>query len=81
MKAALTHTVQKLPNAMQVAEWITNTLGPVPRSDASAVSIEISLIEADYTKTTRPRSVKLALILAALFVVASAVIAYLIVRA
>lgn len=86
MKAALTHTVQKLPNAMQVAAWVTDTLGPTPRSDASAVSIEISLIESEYSKlgsrldgSDDRKKTTLALILAALFVIASAVIAYVVV--
>ena len=78
MKAALVHSVPKLPNALQVARWVTEALGPAPRSDASAVSIEISLIEADYTKPV-PKSTRLALILAGVFVVASAVIAYVLV--
>ena len=81
MKAALKHTVQKLPNAMQVAEWIQHSLGPTPRSDASAVSIEISLIEDHYTKLAKPpRSTKIALIAAGAFVIVAALVAYLLNR-
>ncbi len=80
MRAALAHTVQKLPNAMQVAAWVNDTLGPTPRSDASAVSIEISLLEEGYkfadAERDGRRKTRIALILAALFVIASALVAY-----
>jgi len=79
MKAALASNVKKLPNSMQVATWVTETLGPVPRSDASAVSIEISLLEDDYGPPSRSRT-KLALVIAALFVIAAAAIAYAVTR-
>jgi len=83
MRAALSHTVQRLPDARQVGTWVNDTLGQAPPSDASAVSIEISLIEEHYTKigamldgSTERKATKRALMLAILFVIASAVIAY-----
>ncbi|MBA2539174.1 MAG: serine/threonine protein kinase [Deltaproteobacteria bacterium] len=87
MREALTKVAKKMPNSMQVAGWIEEAMGPAERSDASAVSIEISLIEDGYTKIAfgmqeveNTRNTHIALILAAVFVVASAVIAYFIVR-
>jgi serine/threonine protein kinase len=87
MRAAFAQVATKLPNAMQIASWVDEAMGPAPRSDASAVSIEISLIEDGYTKiaagmqeSVNARKTGLALILAVVFVIASAVIAYLIVR-
>jgi serine/threonine protein kinase len=86
MRQAFAQVAKKLPNSMQVASWVEEVMGPAPRSDASAVSIEISVLEDGYTKIAagmweaeNTRKTRLAVILAGLFVIVSAVIAYLVV--
>lgn len=48
MRNAFASVAKQLPTPAQVARWLEETTGPAPRSDASAVSIEISLIEKTY---------------------------------
>jgi serine/threonine-protein kinase len=50
MRNAFAHVAPKLPTSQQVADWIADTMGPPQRSDASAVSIEIGLIEDTMVK-------------------------------
>jgi serine/threonine-protein kinase len=45
MRNAFAQVAPKLPTSQQVADWLAQTMSPAPRSDASAVSIEIRLIE------------------------------------
>ena len=45
MRNAFAHVAPKLPTSQQVADWLSEAMGPPQRSDASAVSIEIALIE------------------------------------
>ncbi len=48
MRNAFAHVAQQLPTPTQVTRWIDEVTGPAPRSVASAVSIEISLLEETY---------------------------------
>jgi serine/threonine protein kinase len=50
MRNAFATVARDLPTPQQVARWLDEATGPAPRSDASAVSIEISLLEEGYTK-------------------------------
>jgi eukaryotic-like serine/threonine-protein kinase len=50
MRNAFAHVAKQLPTPAQVATWVQEATGPAVRSDASAVSIEISLIEQTYVK-------------------------------
>jgi eukaryotic-like serine/threonine-protein kinase len=53
MRNAFAYVAQKLPTSQQVAAWLEETMGPVRPSDASAVSIEIALIEEQMTVNAR----------------------------
>jgi eukaryotic-like serine/threonine-protein kinase len=50
MRNAFATVAKELPKPAQVARWLEECTGPAVRSDASAVSIEISLIEDGYTR-------------------------------
>jgi len=45
MRNAFAHVAQTLPTSAQVAKWLEDVTGPPRTSDASAISIEIGLIE------------------------------------
>jgi hypothetical protein len=53
MRNAFAYVAQKLPTSQQVAAWLEETMGPARPSDASAVSIEIALIEEAMTVNAR----------------------------
>ena len=55
MRNAFATVAQKLPTSQQVAAWITDAMGPQKPAEASAVSIEISLIEHTIVANARKR--------------------------
>jgi serine/threonine protein kinase len=70
MRNAFAHVAPRLPTSQQVADWLTEAMGPPQRSAASAVSIEIGLIEEGFAKamlaarTERPKVWWLVVVLA-----------------
>ena len=90
MRNAFAHVAQKLPTSQQVAAWIADAMVPVTSSNASAISIEISVIEdtivanarkpgfgADRTARMRSRRNSLWALAAALAIIACSLGVYL----
>ncbi len=85
MRNAFAHVAKQLPTAQQIARWLEDSTGPAPRSDASAVSIEISLIEQSYVpgfgarllRAEKQRRTRLWVIALAAFVIAGGLATYL----
>jgi serine/threonine protein kinase len=50
MRNAFAHVAPQLPTSQQIADWLAETMGVPARSEASAVSIEIRLIEETLVK-------------------------------
>jgi eukaryotic-like serine/threonine-protein kinase len=51
MRNAFAHVARTLPTTQQVADWVAEALGPPPRSVASALTIDIGLLEETIVKS------------------------------
>jgi len=87
MRNAFAHVARQLPTRAQMVRWLEEATGPAPRSYASAVSIEISLIEETYVKfgagilrSEKARRSRLWVLVIGLAVIAAGLGAYLVVR-